>query len=87
MSIPPPKTLHEAKQSPWPQYRVAEVEIDGHEENATWTLVPITEVPRGKSILRGKFVFDDKRGEDGKFFDQGTIRCNGIHSTTRSGFH
>ena len=51
----------------WPQYKIAcQVEIDGHETNKTWELVPITQVPKGKNILRGKFVFDDKRGEDGK---------------------
>ena len=66
--IPPPKTLREAKLSPWwPQYkRAAEEEISGLEKNFTWVLVPISTVPRGKNILRGKFVFDDKRGPDGK---------------------
>src|SRR6185437_7049039 len=60
--IPPPTTLGEAKKSPWwPQYRkAAEEEIKGLEDNGTWSLVPISSVPRGKSILRGKFVFDDK---------------------------
>jgi len=28
--------------------------------------VPITQVPVGKNILRGKFVFDDKRDQTGK---------------------
>jgi hypothetical protein len=66
--IPPPKNLREAMLSPWwPQYKIAaQVEIEGLEKNQTWELVPITQVPRGKNILRGKFVFDDKRGEDGK---------------------
>ena len=42
------------------------VEYDGHLKNGTWDLVPISEVPPGKNILRGKWVFDDKRGEDGR---------------------
>ena len=51
----------------WPQSKLAaEPEILGHEKNGTWELVPISSVPRGKNILRGKFVFDDKRGENGK---------------------
>ena len=28
--------------------------------------MPLESVPRKKNILRGKFVFDDKRGEDGR---------------------
>src|SRR6185437_12895936 len=66
--IPPPTTLGEAKKSPWwPQYRkAAEEEIKGLEDNGTWSLVPISSVPRGKNILRGKFVFDDKRDDTGK---------------------
>jgi hypothetical protein len=68
LNIPPPKTLREAKLSPWwPQYsKACNAEITGLEENKTWDLVPISTVPKGKNILRGKFVFDDKRGEDGK---------------------
>jgi hypothetical protein len=68
VSVPPPKTLREAKLSPWwPQYKKGtEEEISGLERNQTWDLVPITEVPKGKNIIRGKFVFDDKRGQDGK---------------------
>lgn len=67
-TIPPPKTLREAKLSPWwPQYEKAcRDEIEGHEKNGTWELVPLSSVPRNKNILRGKFVFDDKRGEDGR---------------------
>jgi hypothetical protein len=67
-SIPPPKTMREAMLSPWwPYYKkAAEEEIAGHEKNGTWELVPIAHVPKGKNILRGKMVFDDKRGEDGK---------------------
>ena len=66
-SVPPPKTLREAKLSPWwPQYKkAAEVEFTGLEKNGTWELCPISKVPKGKNILRGKFVFDDKRGQDG----------------------
>src|SRR6185437_11526887 len=66
--IPPPTTLGEAKKTPWwPQYRkAAEEEIKGLEDNGTWSLVPISSVPRGKNILRGKFVFDDKRDDTGK---------------------
>jgi hypothetical protein len=66
--VPPPKTLREAMLSPWwPQYKeAAKVEIEGHEKNGTWELVPISDVPKGRNILRGKFVFDDKRGENGK---------------------
>jgi hypothetical protein len=68
LSILPPETLREARVSPWwPQYKKAcEAEMLGHEKNGTWELVPISTVPQGKNILRGKFVFDDKRGEDGK---------------------
>ena len=41
-------------------------EMDGHSENKTWVVVPRNSMPRGKNLIRGKWVFDDKRGEDGK---------------------
>jgi hypothetical protein len=68
VEISPPKTLREARLSPWwPQYLAAcKIEYDGHVQNGTWVLVPLSEVPPGKNILRGKWVFDDKRGEDGR---------------------
>ena len=61
-SIPPPKTLREAKMSKWwTEYKkAADVEMEGHEKNGTWILVPISSVPRGKGILRQIFV-DDKK--------------------------
>jgi len=66
--VPPPKTILEAKLSPWwPQYDAAtRVEYDGHVKSGTWEIVPLENVPKGKNILRGKWVFDDKRGENGK---------------------
>ena len=68
ISIGPPKTLREARLSPWwPQYHAAaQTEYDGHIRSKTWELVPKSSIPKGKNILRGKWVFDDKRGEDGK---------------------
>ena len=68
ISIPPPKTFREAKLGPWwlEYEKATKVEYDGHVANRTWTLVPRSTVPPGKTILRGKWVFDDKRGEDGK---------------------
>ena len=68
VGIPPPATLREARLSPWwPQYQIAAgVEYDGHIKNGTWELVEKSSIPRGKNILRGKWVFDDKRDEKGK---------------------
>jgi hypothetical protein len=68
VGIPPPATLREARLSPWsPQYKLAmDVEFQGHMKNGTWALVKKASIPFGKNILRGKWVFDDKRGEDGK---------------------
>ena len=68
ISIPPPKTFREAKLGPWWQEyeKASKVEYDGHIANRTWTLIPRSTVPPGTNILRGKWVFDDKRGEDGK---------------------
>lgn len=67
-SIPPPETLREARLSPWwPQYQQAmQVEYDGHLENKTWQIIPRSEMPKGANLILGKWVFDDKRGEDGK---------------------
>ena len=68
VGIPPPRTLREAKMSPWwPQYHDAcQAEIDGHKKSGTWDLVDFSTIPKVKNILRGKWVLDDKRGEDGR---------------------
>ena len=68
VGIPPPKTLREARLCPWwKQYKAAaQVEFDGHVKSKTWELVPRKSVPADRSILRGKWVFDDKRDEEGK---------------------
>ena len=68
LSISPPATLREAKLSPWwPYYKKAiQAEYDGHLESKTWVSIPLKNVPSGKNILRGKWILDDKRGEDGK---------------------
>ena len=68
VGIPPPATLREARLSPWwPQYQAAmDVEFQGHLKNGTWELVEKSTIPFGKNLLRGKWVFDDKRGENGK---------------------
>jgi hypothetical protein len=68
IGIPPPATLREARLSPWwPEYKKAmQVEYEGHIENGTWELVERFTIPFGKNILRGKWVFDDKRDETGK---------------------
>ena len=48
------------------QYKAATiVENDGHLKNRR-ELVKKSSIPYGKSILRGKWVFDDKRDEFGK---------------------
>ena len=68
ISIPPPKTFREAMLSPWRKqyFQAAQKEIDGHVKSETWTLIPRSQLPRGKNILRGKWVFTDKRDERGK---------------------
>jgi hypothetical protein len=67
IGILPPKTLREARISPWwPEYKKAcQVEYDGHIKNGTWVLVQKSSIPKGKNIMRGKWVFDDKRDEKG----------------------
>ena len=68
LAIGPPPTLGEARRSPWwTQYKAAMAkEMNGHSENKTWVVVPRNSMPRGTNLIRGKWVFDDKRGEDGK---------------------
>jgi hypothetical protein len=68
IGIMPPKTLWEARISPWwKEYRAAaQKEYDGHLKSGTWLVVPRETVPPGKNILRGKWVFDDKRDQLGK---------------------
>jgi hypothetical protein len=68
ISIPPPQTIREAVLSPWwPQYKEAmKVEYDGAVQNGTWTLIPRSDMPPGSNLIRGKWVFDDKRDEKGK---------------------
>ena len=69
IAVAPPATLREALLTPWaPQYKIAmQIEYDGHLENKTWEIVPRSSMPPGANLIRGKWVFDDKRGEDGKF--------------------
>ena len=43
-----------------------DVEFDGHKERKTWQIVARGAMPRGTNLIRGKWIFDDKRGEDGK---------------------
>jgi hypothetical protein len=68
IGIPPPKNLREARLCPWwKEYKAAaQVEYDGHVKSGTWELVKKSSVPAGRNILRGKWVFDDKRNEEGK---------------------
>ena len=68
MSIGPPPTFREAKLSPWwPQYKGAmDVEYGGLTENRTYDVVKRISMPRGTNLIRGKWIFSDKRGEDGK---------------------
>ena len=68
VDILPPSTSREARISPWwPHYKkAAEEEIEGHYRNGPWEVVHISVVPKGNNIMRGKMIFDDKRGEDGK---------------------
>jgi hypothetical protein len=68
-SIPVPKTLGDAKKSAWWEgYRGAiEEEISNLERLGCWDVVSLKSIPYGTNILRSKFVFDDKRGPDGKF--------------------
>jgi hypothetical protein len=65
----PPKTLGEAKKSPWwPGFEEAiKQELDSLEKNETWDLVSRHDLPRGTNVLRAKFVFDIKRGPSGEF--------------------
>jgi len=66
--IPPPKTLGEARKSAWwDGYRRAITEeITNLEALRCWDVVPKGSVPWGTTILRSKFVFDDKRDSAGK---------------------
>ena len=63
-----PRNRKEAQASNyWPQYFDAEhEEMVNHQENGTWSLVPRHSVPKGAKILRTKWVYDDKKGQDGK---------------------
>ena len=68
LSIAPPATLREARLSPWWKFyeEAIQNEYDGHLESGTWEKILLKNVPPGKNILRGKWILDDKRGEDGK---------------------
>jgi hypothetical protein len=67
----PPKTLGEAKKSPyWSGFEEAiRAEIESLEKNQTWEYVSFSDIPvaRRKGILRSKLVFDIKRGASGEF--------------------
>jgi hypothetical protein len=42
-----------------------EDEMTSHMENQTWKLVPVSDVPQGKKVLQGRWVFTVKRDEHG----------------------
>jgi hypothetical protein len=65
----PPSTLGQAKRSPWWSGFEGAIrsELKALEDNKTWDAVDRSEVPRGRNILRSKFVFDIKRVRQGKF--------------------
>lgn len=67
-TVPPPSSYKEAMRSPWAaEYKQAlQVELEGHTQNGTWEVVKRSEVPKGRNILKGKWVFDDKRDGQGK---------------------
>jgi hypothetical protein len=67
--IVPPKTLGEARKSPfWPGFEEAiSAEISSLKKNQTWDYIDLKTLPRGTNILRSKFVFDIKRGANGEF--------------------
>ena len=43
-----------------------DVEYGGLTENRTYDVVKRISMPRGTNLIRGKWIFSDKRGEDGK---------------------
>jgi hypothetical protein len=61
--ILPPKTLGEARKSPfWPGFEEAiSSEISSLEKNQTWEYIDLKSLSRGTNVLRSKFVFDIKR--------------------------
>jgi hypothetical protein len=66
---PVPKTLGEAKKSPfWEGFnRAIFTELETLEKNGTWVFVERASLPRGTNILRSKIVFDLKFGSTGEF--------------------
>lgn len=64
---PVPRNRREAMNSDyWSDYYAAEQEeMQNHTKNLTWHLVPRSQVPKGATILRTKWVYDDKKGPDG----------------------
>ena len=67
IGIPPPTTLSEVKESKWRKYYEAagDVEMKTLEDNHTWDLVDIKDVPKGTTIVGSKIVYADKRGPTG----------------------
>ena len=62
-----PKNYKEAKSRPdWPLFHTAsDYEMNSMNENGVWTKVQLEDVPLGRSILTGRWVYKTKRNRDG----------------------
>lgn len=67
-SIPAPRNRKEALQSLWwdGYYQAELTEMKSHHANGTWKLVPPEQVPANCTVLKDRWAYDDKIGEDGK---------------------
>ena len=67
--IPKPRNRKEAmsREEYWPYYHEAEkVEYNTILENGTWEYVDRNDIPRDKKIIRGRWVYDHKKDDQGK---------------------
>jgi hypothetical protein len=64
--------------------KAAETEMEVHRQNETWTIV---KRPKGKKVIKGRWVFTQKRSEDNKKKYKARYVAKGFSQTSGVDYH
>ena len=80
ISTPAPCNRKEALASPWWQgyYEAEQAEMQSHEKNGTWKLIPRGDVPKGATVLRDRWAYSDKLAPNGNAIERFKARLTAM---------